>query len=399
MGLFPYEECRIKSLSFFIPIEVKYITKLDKVFENINYKTKGVKFRMAYKSIANDYTRLELNRLSWKKVFSINYSQINNKIDYFSLRLFRLTESLLFLQIDFDLSDIVGYHFWNVISCKYEGKEIDKKHYKEIHHNDSIQKMAIDSFLTSLEKECKTIIDSYFHKFYFFNENYHYPCIRTYFFHKITENTKYIDSFWKNMGINDIYPNYYLTSDSNFLLKHDYEENTVSIFVNYRNIKLHNMYQNIENQVHFELEEILASFGPSISISEIYNYLYLQYRMITKGKNYYTNPENALKLSNLLKYIYEFSREILSDDIFIFHKLDFYPNIVKNHKTYIENIKNILNQKKEILDSIYEKENRVLTNTISYAQALFNTKMQKMMFWITIVAIIAGAVVTIIASS
>jgi len=399
MGLFPYEECKVKSLTFFIPLEVKYITDLDRIFERIIYNTKGIRFRDAYKSIIPDYSKLNLNRLSWKRVFSINYSQINPNIDFFSLRLFRLTESLLFFQIDFELSDLVKYQFWQIITKKYEGKEIKKKHYKEIHHNDSVQRMAIDAFLISIEKECKKVINSYFGKYFFFDNEYHYPCIRTYLYHKIDERTEYIDSFWMNMGIDDRYPNHYLTNDNLYLLRQDYEKNTLSIFANYRNIKYQEMYQNIENQITYEMDEIVASFGPSIAISEIYNYLYLKYRLITKKKNYFLNARNALKLTNLLIYIYEFSKEIISEDIFVFHKVDFFLNESLTKKTYIDNVKHVLIQKKKILDGIYEKENRVFINAINFTQAIFNHKMQVVMFICTILAIITGAIVTIVASS
>ena len=399
VSISPCEQCCLKYLTFFVPIEIRYIEELDNVFYKMNYNTPGKQFGMFYNSILSDYSKLDLKLLSWHNILKINYNELAPEIETLSIKLFRLSESILFLQIEFEISDYYRFLFWFIATGTYKKKEVKEKHCTRIYSSSNLLKQEIDKLLSKIEDMCKSIIYAYFEPFLFFDMSYKIPCIKTFFYDRVFESRKYIDFFWKNIGLDDRYPNYYTSDDGNYSLSHDFTQNTIHLFVRNRYVIKKPLYNDIESQIYYTINEsIIPSFGPSIAVSEIYNYLYQKYRLIINKKGLFTQIKNAITITDLLRYLYEFSQDSISNDLCVFQEINLYMNSNGEKTTYIGTIKKVLLEKKEIIEAIYKKEIEIMSNNINYMQLVLNTKTQISMFVITILSLFITVIAIIIKS-
>ena len=156
------DELNLYNLSYFIPVQIKNIGKLDVKFTLMHNGYQGQYLRDIYKSIDQDYKLFHLNPSSWKRVFIISFQKEDLLFESLSIDLYRGAQDYVILKISLTTSEELRYDLWKKIRRKYNGTKIIHKKYTSYQSDYQNQENGIYEYFDFIEKKGNKHIKNYF---------------------------------------------------------------------------------------------------------------------------------------------------------------------------------------------------------------------------------------------
>ena len=391
------DSCNLLNLTYFLPIEISKVIELDNKLCRMNNSARNYlqSFVSIYRSIEDDYSSFKLRPTSWRYALLIPFYREDEWFSKLEIHIYRGSQNYLVMMLTLHTSETLKYYIWNELRKNYDYLEEKHIEYTECFDDYQMQQKGFTTLFKNIELRGSSVIMSYFSDICFQPIEYHIPCVRSFIYNKYNiYNTNNYNYFWESIGLEDSTLLTYAEDSNIYKLCQNMKGNYINIFINKENLILDELFHDIYSQIYYILSHsIFKSIGPGLALSEVFNWIFKKYQYLQKEEGIFKLIRKHEAMSKIIYYISLFDIEILDDDFFYRGSIQFNKKIHGKRiidDDYYDLIKNVIEQKKNVLEKLYAMETTYLSSSLIVQISKSNLVIQIGVGIMMIISIVLG---------